>query len=138
VVGQRDLCVERSAKRLLRASESDEHRIAGATEIVTLVPGKRVTQQRAMLIEHCAITFRTQLRQMLGRTFDVAEQERDGARGSHSQIGRGVRARPTSSKNAKGEARRSANQGRSAGRNDGSALLYCRAFGRPLRPGRHR
>ena len=83
MIGQRDLRVERRAQRLLRAAERDEHRIAGASEIVPCVSGACVAQQRAMLFEHRAVTVGAELGQLLRRTLDVGEQEGDGARGSH-------------------------------------------------------
>ena len=137
MIRQCDLRVERTAKRVLCAAERDEHRVARASEIVTAMARERVAQKRPVLVEHRAVALGAELRQQLRRALDVAEQERHGAGRSHRDGLSFFRA-AENGEDAKVAADARANQARSACRNSNRPLLYCRAFGRPLRPGPYR
>ena len=96
VIRQRTLRIDRRAECVVCAAERDEHRIAGATEIVSCVLGACLADQRAMLFQQLTVALRPDFRQTPRRVFDVAEKESDRAGERH-----GVEA---SESNLEGEA----------------------------------
>jgi hypothetical protein len=93
MIVQRALRGDRAADRVLHAAEGDEKSIAGGAELMAVMFGNRIAEDAAVFFECFVISLRAQLRQSGRRVLDVAEEERDGARGfgGHGIIGRAAK-----------------------------------------------